>query len=157
MSPDVELGIPAGSKDVVRSDASPHAACRDHDALGVAPACQREKAVPPKVKACTAFWNAPENRVGQQWVAQRPFTRAAVSSWKLKTGDDGCSVAVVAASGRWSSWGNTVLALQQGESWGPPVRGRRWGGDTPEPLPAFNADLQPDGTLDVREPGNAFD
>jgi hypothetical protein len=114
------------------------------------PACQRDKEVPPQVKACAAFWNAPENRAAQKWVAQRSFTRAAVNLWTIKTADDGCSVTVVAASGRWSQWAKTVPVLQRGESWGPPVQGRSWGRDTPEPLPQLNADLQPDGTVHVR-------
>ena len=102
------------------------------------------------MEACAAFWNAPGNRAAQKWVAQRSFNHAAVSVWTIKIGDDGCSVAVVEPSGRWSQWANTVSALLRGEHWGPPVRGQSWGRDTPEPLPELNADLQPDGTLHVR-------
>jgi hypothetical protein len=116
----------------------------------VVPACQRDREDPPHLKACAAFWNAPENRAAQKWVAQRPFTRAAVTSFTIKTGDRGCGVWVVAASGRWSQWANTVPQLGRGKKWGRPVQGRSWGVDTPEPLPEFNADLERDGTLHVR-------
>jgi hypothetical protein len=122
--------------------------CRDSDPtaseMPTLPARMR-----PSVQTCARLWNVPGNRENHHVVATQPFTKAAVYSWRIKTGDYGCSVAVVAIGGRWLTWANTVRALNRQE-WGPPVKGRTWGADTPDPLPRLNATVLPTGAVKLR-------
>jgi hypothetical protein len=69
--------------------------------------------------------------------------------WRIKTGDYGCSVDVVARDGYWLQWANTIPALKHRHTWGKPVKGK-WGVDTPEPLPRLNATIRPGGLLTLR-------
>jgi hypothetical protein len=96
------------------------------------------------------LWNASGNRKNHHVVSTQRFTEAAVSTWRIKTGDYGCGVAVVATGGRWIWWGDTVRALEHRQKWGRPVEGRNWGVDTPEPLPRLNATVLPSGTVKLR-------
>jgi hypothetical protein len=106
--------------------------------------------VRPSVQTCARLWNAPGNRENRRVVTRQRFTMAAVSTWRIKTGDYGCGVAVVAAGGRWLLWGNTVRALRRRQEWGPSVEGSKWGVDTPEPLPRLNATVLPGGAVKLR-------
>jgi hypothetical protein len=104
----------------------------------------------PSIPTCAGLWNAPTNRANHQVVTTQRFTKAAINSWRIKTGEFGCGVAVVAKDGRWLLWGNTVRALKRSKKWESPVEGREWGVDTPEPLPRINATIRADGTARLR-------
>jgi hypothetical protein len=104
----------------------------------------------PSIPTCAGFWNAPTNRANHHVVTNQRFAEAAINSWRIKTGEYGCGVAVVAKDGRWLLWGNTVRALRRSNKWGAPVGGREWGVDRPEPLAPINATIRADGTARVR-------
>jgi hypothetical protein len=121
---------------------------------GFAPACwhgeqaasKKATTERPFIQNCVDLWNARENQANQKLIAAH-FTNAAVYSWKIKTGDYGCSVSVVRSNGRWLQWGNTIPALEGNLDWSKPVAGANWGVDTPEPLPRLNASIRPNGKV----------
>jgi hypothetical protein len=127
--------------------------------VGLAPACRHSEPAAsseatgrparPSVRECADLWNARGNRANQKLIATR-YTKAAVYSWKIKTGDYGCGVSVVASRGRWLQWGNTILPLERDLDWSRPVGGAKWGIDTPHPLPRLNASIRSSGKVMLR-------